>query len=182
MRFMPLLVVWSLLTYAACQSTHRSTAVDRRDPEAVLRAYFAAWANNDRATLTSLMAQKYADLAYEPVDSLRVLTIVPADGASPTRRVYAVSFEVTFKGGRSISMESGRYRWTYTLTWDATHASWLISNYGAPDEGRNLPSDLYSAFILTRLRLNPFARNDQLLNRHIVSFCVQGRACVFDNG
>jgi hypothetical protein len=124
-----------LLKFAACQSTHRFTAVDRRDPEAVLRAYFAAWANNDRATLTSLMVQKYANLAYEPVDSLRVLTIVPADGASPTRRVYAVSFEVTFKGGRSISMENGRYNWTYTLTWDAARDSWLISNYGEPGEG-----------------------------------------------
>ena len=132
MRFMPLVILGGLLlTYPACQSTHRSPAVDRRDPEAVLRAYLAAWANNDRAAQTSLMTQNYTNLAYEPVDSLRVLTIVPADVASPTKRVYAVSFEVTFKGGRSISMENGRYSWTYSLTWDATHDSWLISSYGA---------------------------------------------------
>jgi hypothetical protein len=132
MRFMPLLVVCgSLLTYATCQSKQSSPAVDRRDPEAVLRAYFAAWASNDAATQTSLMTPNYSNLAYEPVDSLRVLTIVPTDLASRTSRVYRVSFEVTFKGGRSISMENGRYYWTYTLTWDATHDSWLISNYGA---------------------------------------------------
>jgi hypothetical protein len=132
MRFIPLLVVCgSLLTYAACQSKHSAPAVDRRDPEAVVRAYFAAWANNDTATQTSLMTQNYSNLAYEPVDSLRVLTIIPAEGASSTRRVYAVSFEVTFKGSRSISMENGRYSWSYTLTWDATRDSWLISSYGA---------------------------------------------------
>ena len=126
-----LLLCGSLLTYAACQSTHSSPAIDRRDPEAVLRAYFTAWANNDTATQTSLMTQNYSNLSYEPVDSLRVLTIAPAERASPTKRVYAVSFEVTFKGGRSISMGNGRYNWTYTVTWDATRDSWLISNYGA---------------------------------------------------
>lgn len=148
MRFIPLLVVCgSLLMCAACHSTHTSPAVFRRDPEAVLRAYFAAWANNDTATQRSLMTQNYSNLAYEPVDSLRVVTIVPANGVSPTRRVYAVSFEVTFKGGRSISMENGRYNWTYTLTWDATRDSWLISNYGASEEGGMKPSsDLYSSF------------------------------------
>lgn len=77
------------------------------------------------------MTQNYSNLSYEPVDSLRILTIAPAERASPTKRVYAVSFEVTFKGGRSISMGNGRYNWTYTLTWDATRDSWLISNYGA---------------------------------------------------
>ena len=143
-----LLLCGSLLTYAACQSTHNSPAVDRRDPEAVLRAYFNAWSNNDAATQKSLMTEKYSNLAYEPVDSLRVLTIVPADGASPTKRVYAVSFEVTFKGGRSISMENGRYNWTYTLNWDATRNSWLISNYGAGEEGRlKLRRIFYSSFI-----------------------------------
>ena len=130
-----LVLCGSLLTYAACTSPHNSPAIDRRDPEAVLRAYFTAWSNNDTATQTSLMTPKYSNPAYEPVDSLRVVKIVPADGTSPTKRVYAVSFDVTFKGGRSISMENGRYNWTYTLTWDATRDSWLISNYGAGEEG-----------------------------------------------
>ena len=137
MRFISLLLgcLW-LLTCAACHSTHLSPAVDRRDPEAVLRAYFAAWSNNDTATQTSFMTQNHSNLAYEPVDSLRVLKIIPADAGSPTKRVYAVSFEVKFKGGRSISMENGRYNWTYTLMWDGTRDSWLISNYGAGEEGR----------------------------------------------
>ena len=130
-----LMLCWLLLTYAACTSTYNAPAVDRRDPEAVLRAYFAAWSNNDTTTQKSLMTQNYSNLAYEPVNSLRVLTVAPAGGTSPTKRVYAVSFDVTFKGGRSISMENGRYNWTYTLTWDATRDSWLISNYGAGEEG-----------------------------------------------
>jgi len=67
----------------------------------------------------------------EPVDSIRILSLVPNDGASTTTRVYSVSFEIKFKGGRSISMEDGRYNWTYTLSWDQTRDSWLISNYGA---------------------------------------------------
>lgn len=121
----------ALLTSAACQSTRSSPTVDRHDPEAVLNAYFAAWAHNDTNAQTSFMTSNYAGLAREPVESLRVLNITPADGASATKRVYAVTFEVTFKGGRSLSMESDRYNWTYTLTWDATRDSWLIVNYGA---------------------------------------------------
>jgi hypothetical protein len=77
------------------------------------------------------MTANYARLAREPVESLRVLSVTANDGATSTQRVYAVSFDVTFKRGRSLSMESGRYKWTYTLTWDAARDSWLISNYGA---------------------------------------------------
>ena len=116
---------------AACNSTRNSPAIDRHDSEAVLRAYFAAWARNDKDAQTSFMVPKYEHLAREPVASLRVLSVALADGASATTRVYAVSFDVTFNGGRSISMEDGHYNWTYTLTWDATRDSWLIANYGA---------------------------------------------------
>ena len=96
----------------------------------MLNAYFAAWARNDTNAQTSFMTPNYARLASEPVESLRVLYVTPADGASPTKRVYVASFEVTFKGGRSLSMESGHYYWKYTLTWDAARDSWLITNYG----------------------------------------------------
>jgi len=121
----------ALLMTSACQSTRTSPAVDRHDLEAVLRAYFAAWARNDTDARTSFMIATRASWAREPVDSLRVLSVKPVDGASPTTRVYSVSFEVTFTGGRSVSMENGRYNWTYSLTWDATKDSWLIANYGA---------------------------------------------------
>jgi hypothetical protein len=77
------------------------------------------------------MTANYARLTQEPVDSLLLLSIAPTDGASPTTRVYSVSFEVTFKGGHGLSMEDGRYNWSYTLSWDATRDSWLIANYGA---------------------------------------------------
>jgi hypothetical protein len=128
---MALVLECALLLTSACQSTRSSPAVDRHDPEAVLRAYFAAWARNDTDAQTSFMIANRAGLAREPVDSLRVLSVTPVAGVSPTTRVYSVSFEVTFKGGRSLSMENGRYNWTYSLTWDATNNSWLIANYGA---------------------------------------------------
>jgi hypothetical protein len=128
---MALVLECALLMTPACQSTRSSPAVDRHDPEAVLRAYFAAWARNDTDAQTSFMIPSRASWAHEPVDSLRVLSITPVDGASPTTRSYSVSFEVTFKGGRSVSMENGRYNWTYSLIRDATNDSWLIANYGA---------------------------------------------------
>lgn len=120
----------SLLPSVACQSTHSLATVDRHDPEAVLNAYFAAWASNDTRAQSSFMAPTGAELARERVESLRVLNITP-EGAPATKHVYSVTFEVKFEGGRSVSMESGRYRWMYTLSWDATRDSWLIVNYGA---------------------------------------------------
>ena len=128
---MALVLEGALLMTSACQLTRSSAAVDRHDSEAVLRGYFAAWARNDTDAQTSFMTSNRARLTREPVDSLRVLTVKPVDAASPTTRVYSVSFEVTFKGGRSLSMENGLYNWRYTLTWDATRDSWLIANYGA---------------------------------------------------
>jgi hypothetical protein len=120
-----------LLMSSACQSMRSSPLVDRHHPEAVLRAYFAAWARNDTEAQASFMTTRYARLADEPVDSLRVLSVTPASAESPTTRVYAVSFEIAFNRGSSLSMENGRYNWTYTLTWDASHDTWLIANYGA---------------------------------------------------
>src|SRR4030095_11749317 len=138
--FMALVLECALLMTPACQSTRSSPAVDRHDPEAVLRAYFAAWARNDTDAQTSFMIPSRASWAHEPVDSLRVLSITPVDGASPTTRSYSVSFEVTFKGGRSVSMENGRYNWTYSLIRDATNDSWLIANYGAGEFSRLRPN------------------------------------------
>ena len=105
LRFVAFLLTCAWLnTAVACRSTSNSPAVDRHNPEAVLRAYFAAWARNDTVAQASFMASDDARLAYEPVDSLRLLSVTLAEGATPTMRVYAVSFEVSFKGGRSLSM------------------------------------------------------------------------------
>ena len=123
--------IFTALVMTACHTTRSSPAVDRHDPEAVLNGYFAAWARNDKNAQTSFMTSNYARLANEPLQSLRVLQVTPTDSSSPTTRVYLVSFEVTFSGGRSLSMENGRYNWTYTLTWDSRRDSWLISSYGA---------------------------------------------------
>jgi hypothetical protein len=126
-----LLACFCLLSNPACQATSSSSLVDRHDPEAVLRAYFAAWGRNDTEVQKSFMTTDYANLIREPVDSLRVLAVSTKDAASATTRVYSVSVEINLSGGRSISMISGRYDWTYTLKWDAARESWLIANYGA---------------------------------------------------
>jgi uncharacterized protein DUF4829 len=119
-----------LASSAACRPVNRSQPVDRHNPEAVLRAYLDAWARNDSDTEKSFMTRKYTEMFSEPVESLQVLSIKPNDGALPNARVFTVDFEIKFKG-RGFSMEDGRHIWTYTLTWDATRDSWLISNYGA---------------------------------------------------
>jgi hypothetical protein len=38
---------------------------------------------------------------------------------------------LTIDRHQGSSMDSGRYNWTYTLTWDGSRDSWFISNYGA---------------------------------------------------
>ncbi len=104
--------------------------VDRRDPEAVLRGYFAAWQRGDWSAQASFMDAKYARMDPEPVESLSVVEIAPLPGGSSGERSYRVVFEIKVKG-HGVSMRSGRYDWTYYLTWDAARASWLITNYGA---------------------------------------------------
>lgn len=129
----------AFLTSAACQSTHSSPAVDRHDPEAVLNAYFAAWARNDTNAQTSFMTPTYARMFREDADLVRVLSIKLLDektsklwssGSPETTRVYRVLFDYK-PTGHGFSMETGRYIWTYTLIWDPTRDSWLIASYGA---------------------------------------------------
>jgi hypothetical protein len=114
----------------ACTKVKRSPAVDRHNPEAVLRSYFAAWNRNDYPCQKTLMTANYTEVATEPIKSVELISITPLDNASGTKREYAVSFDIKFDG-KGYSMQSGRYQWTYTLSWDATRDSWLISNYGA---------------------------------------------------
>ncbi len=104
--------------------------VDRHNPESVLRAYFDAWERSDLSVQVSLMNGKYAQMVPEPVDSIRILEIQPISSSSLTERTYHVIFEIKVKG-QGVSMQSGRYDWSYYLTWDAKRGSWLITNYGA---------------------------------------------------
>ena len=106
----------------------KGIAVDRHDPDSVLRAYFEAWGRGDWAAEASFMDEKYAGMAPEPVDSIRILEI-SALNTSSTWRAYQVLFEIKVKG-QGVSMQSGQYNWNYYLTWDAQRASWLISEYG----------------------------------------------------
>jgi hypothetical protein len=103
--------------------------VDRRNPESVLRAYFDAWEQSDWPVQLSMMAANYANMAPEPVDSISILEIQPLSNSSLTERTYHVVFEIKVKG-QGISMHTGRYEWSFYLTWDARRDSWLITNYG----------------------------------------------------
>jgi hypothetical protein len=112
-----------------CSTRSPSTveAVDRSKPESVLRAYFASWGSGDWGAKNSFL--KHGRTVPEPVESIRVLTLQRLEN-SPTRYLYYVAFEIKVKG-RGVSMESGRYDWTYELTWDERRQSWIITNYGA---------------------------------------------------
>ncbi len=134
LKLVRLLLVATALILASCSPPGLPAGVDRRDPEAVLHAYFDAWARGDGAAQASLMdarmAANFAGVDPEPIDSIQVLNVQLASTPSATERIYRVVFDIQVKG-TGVSMRSGRYDWTYYLTWDAARGSWLISNYGA---------------------------------------------------
>jgi hypothetical protein len=109
--------VWSLIT-----------PIQRSDPLSVLNGYFEAWQHHDWARESSLLARPYRGGPYEPVQSLRVVSIRPL-ASSRTRRTYEVVFDVD-AGENPISMSSGRYDWTYELRWNGGEHSWLITSLG----------------------------------------------------
>lgn len=106
----------------------RAHAVNRRDPAAVLQAYFDAWERNDWATQASLLDQKYPNIVPEPVKSLNVIEIQTLS-SQPTEKVYAVTFEIEVKG-EGVSMHSGQYGWTFYISHDPKRDEWVITNYG----------------------------------------------------
>ncbi len=126
----PLLLPIIALALGLVSCSSSGPAVDRHDPEAVLRAYFAAWQRGDWSAQASFMDDKYAGMNPEPVESIRVLEIVPLPAPSSNERLYRVVFDIQVKG-QGVSMRSGRYDWSYYLTWEAGRGSWLITNYGA---------------------------------------------------
>ena len=113
---------------AACVKP--APVMDRADPEAVLRAYFDAWKNGDWSTQASLMDAKYGHMANEPLAALHIVQLQLFSSPSSTVRTYLVIFEIVVKG-KGVSMQNGRYVWTYELTYDGKKGSWIITNYGA---------------------------------------------------
>ena len=130
MRKYSLLALMVFLLAGCTISAAPVVKVDHRNPESVLRAYFDAWQRSDWSAQASLMDEKYAQMVPEPLDSIRILEIQPISVSSPSERTYHVIFKIKVKG-QGVSMQSGRYDWSYSLSWDARRASWLISNYGA---------------------------------------------------
>jgi hypothetical protein len=127
----PLVASLALLVCAGCTNTSKAAApVDRHNPESVLRAYFEAWARSDWSNQASFMDEKYAQMVPEPVDSIRVIEIQPSASTSLYERTYQVVFEIKVKG-QGVSLQSGRYDWSYYLAWEAQRGTWLITNYGA---------------------------------------------------
>lgn len=126
-----LLVGVMILCIAGCSKTSQAIiSVDHNDPESVLRAYFKAWEQGQWSIQESLMDEKYAQMAPEPVDSIQILEIKTIPNSSSLERTYQVVFEIKVKG-KGVSMQSGKYSWTYYLSWNQKHNSWLITNYGA---------------------------------------------------
>ena len=121
----------AFLLSAGCTNTSKAiVTVDHHNPESVLQAYFDAWERSDWSDQASFMDEKYAQMVPEPVDSISIIEIQPIANSSLTERTYHVIFEIKVKG-QGVSMQSGRYDWSYYLTWDAKRGSWLITNYGA---------------------------------------------------
>ena len=121
-------------TSAAAQSTtvtseqSKLELVDRHDPESVLRAYFAAWQKGEWQKEALYMSSVFYDTVPEPAKSL---TIVDMQGleSSSSHCLYSVTFNFVPLGA-PVSMEAGRYSWTYDLNWDSQRQSWIITNYG----------------------------------------------------
>lgn len=124
-----LVVILASLLLVGCSNAGKA-AVNRHNPESVLRAYFDAWERGDWSVQTSLMDEKYAQMEPEPVDSIRILNIRPISSSSTTERIYQVIFDIKVKGP-GVSMPSGRNDWKYVLTWNEQRGSWLITDYGA---------------------------------------------------
>ncbi len=135
--FLAVIVALTAITLAGCGDTPSSASatptasasVDRSDPEAVLRAYFAAWESGDWASQASFMDKKYADLVPEPLESLRIVSLEMRTKSSKLC-IFDVVFEIAVEGD-GVSMQDGSYQWSYELTWNAAQKSWLITNYGA---------------------------------------------------
>jgi hypothetical protein len=119
-------VILDTTTTSSTQST--AASVDRHDPESVLRGYFSAWQSGDWERQVSFMAEQYARMVPEPVESLRIVELSRVEGSS-SQCLYHAVFEIKVKG-KGVSMTSGRYDWTYDLTWDGQRHSWIVVNYG----------------------------------------------------
>jgi len=76
------------------------------------------------------MHTSFKDMDTEPVKSIHIVELKQFNKASQHRAVYLVIFNITVKG-HGGSMMTGRYEWTYDLSWDEHRHSWLITNYGA---------------------------------------------------
>ena len=74
------------------------------------------------------MSELFSNMAPEPVESLRIVDLRRAE-VSPSHCLYYVTFDFVPKG-EGVSMEAGRYDWSYDLNWDSQRQSWIITNYG----------------------------------------------------
>lgn len=74
------------------------------------------------------MDAKYSNMVEEPVYILHPLWI-RCLSSTANETEFSVIFFIDM-AGQGLSMESGLYSWTYTLTWDKNKESWLITSYG----------------------------------------------------
>jgi cell division protein FtsX len=121
-------------TSAATQSTAGTSGqsklmlIDRHDPEAVLRACFSAWQKGKWEEEALYMSSTFSNMVPEPAKSLQIVDLKRLERSS-SHCLYSVSFDFA-PFGDPVSMEAGRYNWTYELNWDSQRESWIITNYG----------------------------------------------------
>ncbi len=102
--------------------------VDRHDPESVLRAYFSAWERGKWQEVRLYLSATFSNLVPEPAKSLQIIDRKQLKSSS-SHCSYSVTFDFVPLDA-PLSMESGRYNWTYDLNWDSQRQSWTITNYG----------------------------------------------------
>jgi hypothetical protein len=103
-------------------------AVDRHDPESVIRAYFDAWERSDSSAMASVLSSKFGqNFMFEPLESMEILEIELTSDSSPTERIYSVLYDAQWKD----QPDTNPIRWRFRLTWDANRDSWIIIGYGS---------------------------------------------------
>jgi hypothetical protein len=106
----------------------QTPSYDRHDPEAVVRAYFDAWEQEDGTLMNLLLGREsYAGNAFESTKSIKILEIQLVSSPSQGRLVYQVWYDVQYtdpnKGSDKTQMK-------FYLTWDVNRDAWIISNHG----------------------------------------------------
>ncbi|WP_041245432.1 DUF4829 domain-containing protein [Geotalea uraniireducens] len=106
------------------------------EPEAVIRKFFAAWAEKDARTMEALCSVGWherrtgvrIDWEFEKLDSVRLISVREKMTPFDSRKVFTTEFDIRARGG---SLGSGRVGpWLYILVRDRPDGPWRIDEWG----------------------------------------------------